>query len=101
MFEKSKITSPSILDDVKTALRIKGTNLYDDELKAYIGMCFYDLKRLNVFFDEDNPEPEIRTAVITYVKSQFGTTDVNYKESMRSAYQSLRLLLYLDSSHKG
>lgn len=89
-----------LLSAVKLALRIKTTNAYDEELKIYIQTCLYDLQRLNIDFDPEAPEPEIKTLVIVYVKSKFGSNDINFKIAMEKAYRDLRLAVFLDGGHK-
>ena len=58
------------------------------------------MKSKRILFDEDDLEDEIVVAVITYVKSKFGTTDASYKESMAKTYEDLRQILMTDKSHK-
>ena len=87
----------SILDKVKLSLRIKGTTVYDNELEIYINTCLYDLKRVGIFINPMSLDDEIQTAVICYVKSKFGNTDLTYKEAMYRAYQDIRLALAMDS----
>lgn len=89
----------SMLDRVKLALRIK-TSAYDDELNVYIKSCLYDLERLNIYVDHVQPQEEVITAVIVYVKSKFGNSNDSYKSSMKQVYEDLRLTLFLDKSHK-
>lgn len=92
--------SESLLERVRTAATRAKSHAYDDEIKTYIRACLYDLDRLNILFDEDDLEDEIVVAVITYVKSKFGTTDASYKESMAKTYEDLRQILMTDKSHK-
>lgn len=89
-----------ILSKVKIALRIKNSTAYDDELTVYIKACLYDLNRLNIVYNEESPEDEIITCVICYVKSKFGSGNESYKESMRLAYEDLRMAIFLDKSHR-
>ncbi len=89
----------AILDDVRQAMRIR-TNAYDTELQIYIDTCIYDLKRLNLVVDENNLDSEIRTAIILFVKTQFGTSDVNYKVAMKQSYADLVDRLRVDVSKK-
>ena len=58
------------------------------------------MDRLNILFDEDDLEDEIVVAVITYVKSKFGTTEASEKEKMAKTYEDLRQILMTDKSHK-
>lgn len=89
----------AVLDDVRQAMRIK-TQAYDAELQIYIDACMYDLKRLNIVFNEENPESEIKTAIILFVKSHFGNADASFKESMKLSYNDIVDRLRLDSTKK-
>lgn len=89
-----------ILEQVKTALRIKSSTAYDDELTTYINACLYDLDRLNIKYSLEETEPEIITIIIVYVKSKFGNNNADYKDSMWSVYENLRTTLLLDASHR-
>ncbi len=91
--------SDTLLDRVRVAATRAKTKAYDDELKTYIIACLYDLDRLNILFDDSDPEEEIITAVILFVKSKFGTSNASYKESMAKAYADWRELLLVDKSH--
>lgn len=89
----------AILDDVRKAMRIR-TDQFDTELQIYIDTCVYDLKRLNIEINETNPEPEVKTAIILFVKAHFGTADASFKESMQQSYNDFVDRLRLDSSKK-
>lgn len=89
----------AVLDDVRQAMRIK-TEAYDTELQIYIDACLYDLKRLNISYNEEDPESEIKTAIILFVKSHFGNADISLKESMRLSYNDIVDRLRLDSTKK-
>ena len=80
--------SESLLERVRTAATRAKSHVYDD------------LDRLNILFDEDDLEDEIVVAVITYVKSKFGTTEASEKEKMAKTYEDLRQILMTDKSHK-
>ena len=75
----------ALIDDVRTSLRIKSM-AYDDDINIYIQSCLYDLERLNIVTtDTDSTEatvytPEVKTAVIAYVKSQFGNGNEDKKK---------------------
>jgi hypothetical protein len=89
----------ALLDDVRQAMRIR-TEAFDTELQIYIDACIYDLKRLNIEFNEKEPEAEIKTAIILYVKAHFGTADASFKESMNLTYNDIVDRLRMDSSKK-
>ncbi len=89
----------AIIDDVRKSLRIK-TDQFDTELQIYIDTCIYDLNRLNIEVNTMNPEPEVKTAIILFVKAHFGTADASFKESMQQSYNDFVDRLRLDSSKK-
>lgn len=89
-----------ILEKVRVSLRIKNSTAYDEEIETYIRACLYDLDRLNIVYDSDDPEDEIMTCIICYVKSKFGSGNETYKESMKAAYEDLRMSIFLDKSHR-
>lgn len=86
-----------LLDQVRIALRLK-SNAYDPEIQTLTETAKYDLKRLNISFSEDSPEPEIVTAIILFVKSKFSNYQADYKAQMAAAYFEFRNILLLDSS---
>lgn len=86
-----------LLEAVRGAERTK-TNAYDSELQIYINAAIYDLKRLHIVFDESHPEDEIVSAVICYVKANFGTTDVKNKEHFMVMYNHIVDRLRMDTS---
>lgn len=86
-----------LLDQVRMALRLK-SNAYDSEIQTLTETAKYDLKRLNILFNEDSPEPEIVTAIILFVKSKFSNYQADYKAQMAVAYFEFRNILLLDSS---
>lgn len=95
----------ALIDDVRTSLRIKSM-AYDDDINIYIQSCLYDLERLNIVTQTtDSTEatvytPEVKTAVIAYVKSQFGNGNEDKKKLWFETYEKLRLTMFLDKSKK-
>ncbi len=95
----------ALIDDVRTALRIKST-AYDSDLEVYVQSCLYDLERVNIqtYATDDNDNiyypPEVTTAVIAYVKSQFGSGSEDKKQLWFSTYEKLRLAMFLDKDKK-
>ena len=76
-----------MLSTVKKALRIK-TDAYDDELETYIAAALYDLDRLNIAYNEDDPEPEVKTAVVVYVKSQHRFYQIKEMKEIQESEES-------------
>lgn len=91
----------SFLEEVKNALRIRHSNIYDVEIDSLIQACFYDLKRLGISFDEDDVSPEIKMAVFSFVKANMGVTDVDKKTAFWDAYNRQRKALMMDLSKRG
>lgn len=94
----------ALIDDVRTALRIKST-AYDDDINIYIQSCLYDLQRVNIKTTDSTDEtttypPEVTTAVIAYVKSQFGSGSEDKKQLWFATYERLRLAMFLDKDKK-
>ena len=50
--------SNKLLDAVRNAERIRST-AYDQELQIYINSALYDMKRLKIVFNEEEPEDEV------------------------------------------
>lgn len=89
--------SNKLLDAVRNAERIRST-AYDPELQIYINSALYDMKRLNIVFNEEDPEDEVISAVICFVKANMGTSDVKNKEHFKTMYNDFIDRLRLDSS---
>ncbi len=88
-----------MLNTCKTALRIK-TDAYDSEIQTYINTMLYDLERLKIKYNAEQPESEIKTLAVCYVKSQFGAGNVDYKQAMYEAYKNLLRALLMDKSKR-
>ena len=97
----------TLLESVRMSVRVR-TSAYDDELKTYALTALYDLDRLKIkykhcndkenIFDAEDVESEIVNCVCTYVKSQFGNTQADYKEKLfKSLYYYLSLKKNVDS----
>lgn len=64
----------TILEAVKTALRIT-TNAYDGELSLYIASAQADMAVAGVTYEYSDSDPDelYQAAIITYVRSRFGS----------------------------
>lgn len=64
----------TILEAVKTALRIT-TDAYDGELSLYIASAQADMAVAGVTYEynDSNPDELYQAAIITYVRSRFGS----------------------------
>lgn len=88
-----------MLEKVKGALRIDGTE-HDDELTGLIETAKTLLKEAGVVNSKlnDETDPLIRTAVITYCKAVFGT-DEKAGEKFAWSFEEMKKLLSLLSSY--
>lgn len=74
----------TMLDRVRLSLRLK-THAFDDEIESLIESAKIDLNIAGIF-NVSEDDPQIRTAIITYCKLNFGTP---YEDSnMRKSYYS-------------
>lgn len=88
----------ALLDEVKGALRIRSSTIYDDEITTLIESCLYDLDRLGICYDVINMESEVKQCVFAYVKANLGTADVDRKQAFYDAYKRTRKALMMDKS---
>lgn len=64
----------ALLDDARLALRVTST-LTDEEIQMWVDAALADMERVGVrleLIDEDNPSALVRSAVICFVKGQYG-----------------------------
>ncbi|MBR3158447.1 MAG: phage head-tail connector protein [Atopobiaceae bacterium] len=88
----------SLLDDVRTALRVT-TTLTDGEIGTYIGTALFDIENKGVkpeFLaedaDADNGDymPIVKTAVINYCKAQYGRdVEASERNACIASYNSI------------
>lgn len=87
----------TMLDRVKLALRLK-TNAFDEELLSLIDSAKLDLKIAGIF-NVSEEDAQIRTAIITYCKLNWGTPyeDSNMRKSyyanLKGAYDAMKMQL--------
>ena len=88
-----------MLQDVKDALRVNGTDL-DTEIQDLIDSAKADLILSGVnkgkVIDTD---PLIKRAIIVYCKANFGYDDVNMAERFQQSYTSLKTHLTLSAEY--
>lgn len=73
--------NPTILDRVKTALRVT-TTAFDDEITMLIESACADLNLAGVSYDvleDKNENPAIMQAVICFCKARFGDPETSEK----------------------
>lgn len=77
---------------------IQTSTVKDDEIKMYINAAINDLERQGIEIRLNNPL--IKSAIVIYVKSNFGNVDIKEKERSERAYNQLCNNLSLSSGYK-
>ena len=93
MDELIKITKQS-LSIVTTA------TLKDDEIKMWIKAGIADLVRLGINASENTGETLIQSAIVMFVKANFGNVDIKEKELAQRTYSLLCNNLSLSEDYK-
>ena len=88
--------SPTMLPEVKTALRVK-TVAFDTEITDLINAAMLDLGVAGVVLGENNIDPLVKRAIITYCRVNFGTPD-DYDRLKRS-YDEQKAQLATNTGH--
>ena len=85
----------------KQSLSIISTaRLKDDEIELLIKAGIADLKRLGINASDMTKDSLIQSAIIMFVKSNFGNTDIKEKELAQKTYSLLCNNLSLSSEYK-
>ena len=85
----------------KQSLSIISTaRLKDDEIELLIKAGIADLKRLGINASDMTEDSLIQSAIIMFVKSNFGNTDIKEKELAQKTYSLLCNNLSLSSEYK-
>lgn len=84
----------ALLAKVKSAMRIKTSTLYDDEIDLYIETVLDDLNRLSV--DIDSSDARIANLCILKTKSHFGNSQPEIKEVWMKMYNEQLRLVFMD-----
>lgn len=88
-----------ILDDVKDALRVSGTDL-DVEITDLIDAAKADLQLSGVHSIKiDDADPLIKRAITAYCKANFGYEDTALAERFQKSYDSLKAHLTLSAEY--
>lgn len=88
-----------LLKLVKLSLSISEESIIkDDEIKLNIKSAIKDIERQGIRVDTENPL--IISAIVMYVKGNFGNTDIKQKEYSLKAYNSLCCNLSLSIDYK-
>lgn len=91
----------NLLKLVKQCISIVETaTLKDEEIKMWINSGIADLKRLGINATEDTQNSLIVSAIIMFVKSNFGNVDIKEKELAQRTYNTLCANLSLSKDYK-
>ena len=90
-----------LLKTTKQSLSIvETTTIKDKEIEMLIKAGIADLKRLGINASEGKNESLIESAIIMFVKANFGNTDIKEKELAQKTYSLLCNNLSLSSKYK-
>ena len=88
----------AILDDVKVALRIAASNTaFDGEVNDLISAATDDLALAGII-SNDNTDPLIKRAIITYCKAHYGYDNPDAERFLQS-YLMLKMHLTLSTEY--
>lgn len=91
----------TLLKLVKQCLSIVETaTLKDEEIKMLIQAGTADLKRQGIKTSEDTSDSLIKSAIIMFVKANFGNVDIKEKELAQRTYGLLCANLSLSEGYK-
>lgn len=90
-----------LLKIVKQSLSIVETaTLKDKEIEMLIKAGIADLRRQEIKASEDEEDSLIQSAIVMFVKANFGNTDIKEKELAQKTYSLLCNNLGLSSKYK-
>lgn len=91
----------TLLKLVKQCLSIvKTATLKDEEIKMLIQAGIADLKRQGIKASEDTKDSLIKSAIVMFVKSNFGNVDIKEKELAQRTYSLLCANLGLSEDYE-
>lgn len=91
----------TLLKLVKQCLSIVETaTLKDEEIKMLIQAGIADLKRQGIKASEDSEDSLIKSAIVMFVKANFGNVDIKEKELAQRTYSLLCANLGLSEDYK-
>lgn len=83
----------------KQCMSIVETSTYkDSEIEMWINAGINDLKRQGI--KDDTSDALVQSAIVMYVKANFGNVDIKEKELSQKAYNLLCINLGLSSDYK-
>lgn len=90
-----------LLKTTKQCLSIVETaTLKDKEIEMLINAGIADLRRQGINADEDTENDLVKSAIVMFVKSNFGNVDIKEKELAQRTYSLLCTNLSLSSEYK-
>ena len=91
----------NLLRLTKQCLSIVETyTIKDDEIKMLINAGIADLNRQGIKADANISESLVQSAIVMYVKSNFGNVDIKEKELAQRTYSLLCVNLSLSEEYK-
>ena len=91
----------TLLKLAKQCLSIVETaTLKDEEIKMLIQAGIVDLKRQGIKASEDTEDSLIKSAIVMFVKANFGNVDIKEKELAQRTYSLLCANLGLSEDYK-
>lgn len=79
---------------------VESATLKDEEIKMLIKAGIADLRRLGINASKQTKDNLMQSAIIMFVKSKFGNTDIKEKELAEKAYNRLCNNLSLSCEYK-
>lgn len=90
-----------LLKTTKQCLSIVETaTLKDNEIEMLINAGIADLQRQGINADEDTDNDLVKSAIVMFVKANFGNVDIKEKELAQRTYSLLCTNLGLSSDYK-
>jgi hypothetical protein len=89
-----KILAKECLGIISTA------TLKDGEIELWLRSAISDLERLDIAVTDNLEDDLIKSAIILYVKANFGSTDIKEKENCQKAYDLHRSELMLSDKYR-
>ena len=79
---------------------VETSTIKDDEIKMLINAGIADLNRQGIKADANISESLVQSAIVMYVKSNFGNVDIKEKELAQRTYSLLCVNLSLSEKYK-
>ena len=90
-----------LLELIKQCLSIVATStMKDEEIKMLINAGIADLNRQGIKADVNTPNDLVKSAIVMFVKANFGNVDIKEKELAQRTYSLLCANLGLSEEYK-